>query len=408
MLSEPGTFSKNPKTWGYEEDLRVLSADGVNLTLSDNQTYLTWTSLASSLLGYKSIQLDPIQTACFPHYLEDRVAEKIVSVIGSRIPGWDKENLSVRFGLTGTDATTMAIRLARAITGRTRIISFKGHYHGWADWSVSRTPPALGIPGYSHLESPFSTSTWARISEIEWGNVQQLWEATSRIYTMEEVAAVIFEHPLEAADLEWYAALRETCDRAGALLIADEVATGLRYSVGGACEFYGIKPDLICLGKALGNGYPISALVGPDDYMKLFSGENPVFCSSTHWGHSLGLNVANMILDIWNDECVKHLYMIGNRLRTDLGETGYSTTGNGVRFIIDLNENEQKYFLKRMRGKKILINRPITPTLSHTNGHVATTTKAAKAVKEDLLSMSEERLAKAVEDIEMKVLFRNR
>ncbi|MHA2068831.1 MAG: aminotransferase class III-fold pyridoxal phosphate-dependent enzyme, partial [Candidatus Thorarchaeota archaeon] len=264
MLSEPGTFSKNPTTWGYEEDLRVVSADNVDLTLSDDQTYLTWTFLGSSLLGYRSINLPLVQTACFPYYLEDQVAEKIVSVIGSRVPGWKNEKLAVRFGLSGSDATTMAIRLARAVTGRSVVVCFKGHYHGWGDWSIARTTPAYGIPEYHYLTKPYSTSSWARVKEIEWGDPQDLWEATSRIYTMDEVAAVTFEHPLEAASAEWYSALREACDKSGALLIADEVVTGLRYATGGACEFYGIVPDLICLGKGLGNGHPISALVGPN------------------------------------------------------------------------------------------------------------------------------------------------
>lgn len=406
MLAEPGTFSKNPRTWGYENNLRVVSADGVNITLSDNQTYLTWTFLASSLLGYKSINVPLLSTACFPHYLEDRVAEKVVSVIGSRI--WNNDNLSVRFGLTGSDATTMAIRLARAVTGRSVIICFKGHYHGWPDWSISRTEPGLGIPEYHYLEKPYSSSNWARVNEIRWGDIQDLWEATSRIYTMDEVAAVIFEHPLESADKEWYSALREACDQSGALLIADEVVTGLRYAVGGACEFYGIQPDLVCLGKSLGNGHPISALVGPNEYMNLFSNDNPVFCSSTHWGHSLGLAFADIILGTWDENCVQHLYLIGNTLKNGFEEIGYPVRGTGVRFILNMPQDRQKFFLKRMREMGILINRPITPTLSHTNNDVQVTLEAAKKVREELLSMSDEKLAEEVSNIEMKVLFKER
>jgi hypothetical protein len=115
-----------------------------------------------------------------------------------------------------------------------------------------------------------------------------------------------------------------------------------------------------------------------------------------------------VILGIWDKDCVQHLYIVGNTLKNGLEEIGYSTQGTGVRFVLNMSDNEQKYFLKRMREEGILINRPITPTLSHSEGHVQVTLKAAKKIREELLSMNEERLAKTVQDIEMKVLFRQR
>ena len=172
----------------------------------------------------------------------------------------------VKFVADGSEATFYALRLARAYTGRTRTIRFKGSYHGHHDYAVSANSSpdtdrqsqisvrSAGVPsGASNtvLEAYFND-----ISGVE-----------SLICDIGDVAAVIVE-PVQRCLLpqdEFLADLRSICSKYGVLLIFDEVVTGFRLSLGGAQEVYGVKPDLCCLGKALGGGFPIAAVVGSND-----------------------------------------------------------------------------------------------------------------------------------------------
>ena len=138
-----------------------------------------------------------------------------------------------RFGKSGTDVTSAAIRLARAYTGREVVVALG--YHGWQDWSIGHTRN-LGVP------EPVQklTCTWLPQGK-----------------DLKEMAAVIVEASRPAVELR---ALRELADAYGFVLIFDEVITGFRWHIGGAQAYHGVTPDLACFGKAMGNGMPISAL----------------------------------------------------------------------------------------------------------------------------------------------------
>lgn len=170
------------------------------------------------------------------------------------------------FSSTGSEAVHAALRIARAATGRTRVIKFLGHFHGWLD------PLAVGNPGRHDAgpatagQDPLASSS---VSVLPWNDIEAL-----RAGLGDDVAAVIME-PVAVnggcftAAPGYLEAVRELTERAGALLIFDEVITGFRLSLGGAQERCGVIPDMAVLGKALGAGFPISAVCGRADVMEL-------------------------------------------------------------------------------------------------------------------------------------------
>jgi glutamate-1-semialdehyde 2,1-aminomutase len=158
----------------------------------------------------------------------------------------------VRFLKTGAEAMAAAVRLARVVTGRDRVLGCG--YHGWLDWS--QTGEGRGVP----------LATRALYGELPFNDA----DATRRLIRAagDGLAAVVFEPViLEAPDPQWLAVLREETLRAGALLVADEIKTVCRLAVGGACERYGIRPDLVVIGKAIANGLPLAAVGGRSDVM---------------------------------------------------------------------------------------------------------------------------------------------
>ena len=247
--------------------------------------------------------------------LEVELAERLVDMI----PCAEK----VVFACTGTEATYHAVRLARGYTGRERILKFEGNYHGWHDyvsWSShfatddsdeadpAPVPASAGIPKF------------VRDLVI----VKQYNDAESVRRTLEAegdtIAAVILEPVFhnggaifpEPGFLE---TLRDACTKAGTLLIFDEVITGFRHGPGGAQGRYGVTPDLATFGKAMGNGFPISALVGRREIMDHLGPNGDVLFAGTFAGHSLNAAVALEVTKIVQDGAIhKHIFGLGDRL----------------------------------------------------------------------------------------------
>src|SRR5262245_12396614 len=197
----------------------------------------------------------------------------------------------VRFVSSGTEATMSAVRLARAATGRSRIVKFDGCYHGHADGFLIRAgsgAATLGVPDSPGVpEEVASLTLLATWNDIE--SVRSLFERRGS-----EIAAVILEPvvgnygvlPPRDGFLE---AIRAACDRAGALLIFDEVMTGFRVARGGAQERYRVRPDLTTLGKVIGGGLPVGAYGGRADLMRRVAPEGPVYQAGTLSGNPLAV-----------------------------------------------------------------------------------------------------------------------
>lgn len=297
------TMSKGPSQWaqGLAPNF-VHRAEGATVWDVDGNAWLDFPmALGPMILGHCHPRVDEAITRqlqdgitfTLPHELEVEVAESLVAAIPCAE--------MVRFAKSGSDATSAAVRLARAITGRERVIV--AGYHGWHDWYIGSTSRHRGVPaadrGLVHTIPPFDEHALRRALESHRG----------------EFAAVVIE-PIGASDPSppYLRAAVELSRAAGALAVFDEVISGFRVAMGGAQERYGVTPDLATFGKALGNGMPISALAGPATHMSVIE---EVFFSGTHGGETLSLAAAKATLATLASEPVHaHLEALGTTLQT--------------------------------------------------------------------------------------------
>lgn len=233
-------------------------------------------SLCAVTLGYGDpdvdaavrAQLDDGVIFSLPHPLEVQVAESIVEMVPCAE--------MVRFGKNGSDATSGAVRVARAFTGRDHVAACG--YHGWQDWYIGATTRSAGVPrATAELTHLF---TYNDIDSLR------------RIFVEhpDGVAAVIMEPMNVVEPLPGFLAeVGELARARGAVFIFDETITGFRFANGGAQEYFGVTPDLATFGKGLANGYPVSALAGRADVMRLME---EVFFSFTFGGETLSLAAA--------------------------------------------------------------------------------------------------------------------
>ncbi len=204
-----------------------------------------------------------------PTELELAAAEDFLTLV----PGADM----VKFAKNGSDATTAAVRLARAATGRETVAICEQPFFSVDDWFIGTTAMNAGIP------EPVRTARFP-YNDLE---------ALAAVLNSRQVACVVMEAAtaLSEPDPGYLAGVRALCDRFGTLLVFDEMITGFRWSAGGAQRVYGIVPDLSCWGKAMGNGFPISALAGKREFMELGglrTDRDRVFLLSTTHGPETG------------------------------------------------------------------------------------------------------------------------
>jgi glutamate-1-semialdehyde 2,1-aminomutase len=309
------TFSKSRTQYAVGiSPLYALKANGPHIWDLDGNKYIDYVSaLACVTLGYgdrgieRAIkkQLSSGISMSLPGKLESIVAEKLIGMI----PSAEK----VRFGKNGTDATSAAIRLARAYTGRDHILVCG--YHGWQDWYIASTTRDKGIP----------KSTGALTHKFNYNDIQSLKELEMEFEN--KIAAVI----IEPMNISWptnnfLQDVRDFCTRKGIVLVFDETITGFRFANGGAQEMFGVTPDLSTFGKGMANGMPISAVVGKAEIMEEM--EN-IFFSGTFGGELLSLAATNEVLNRYAEENVPGGLLeagqdVMTRLSSLIGELGLS------------------------------------------------------------------------------------
>jgi len=197
----------------------------------------------------------------------------------------------IRFVSSGTEATMSAIRLARAATGRNIVIKFEGCYHGHADGLLVKAGSGVatfGIPGSAGVPEEIAHLTLA-LPFNNLGAVEAAFAAHPG-----EIAAVILEPVVGNAGCippanGYLAGLRALTSHQGALMIVDEVMTGFRVALGGACELYGLDPDLVTLGKIVGGGLPVGVFGGKREIMDLLAPLGPVYQAGTLSGNPLAM-----------------------------------------------------------------------------------------------------------------------
>lgn len=238
--------------------------------------------LLPNILGYANDRVNRAVTAqladghsfTLPHPIEVQLAERLIYLIPCAE--------MVRFGKNGSDATSGAIRAARAFTGRERIACCG--YHGWQDWYIGTTTRNAGVPqAVRDLTHPFVYN--------DLPSLEKLFEQHHN-----EFAAVIME-PFNFQEPRpgFLQGVKDLSHKHGALLIFDEICTGFHFGLGGAQRLFGVIPDLACFGKAMGNGFPISCVVGSSEVMKIFE---EIFFSFTFAGEVGSMAAAMAVLDV--------------------------------------------------------------------------------------------------------------
>ena len=276
------TFSKSKTQYPVGiSPLYASKSKGAYLWDIDGNKYIDLVnSLAAVTLGYgdkgleKSIlkQLKLGVSLSLPTKIESEVAELIIELVPSAE--------MVRFSKNGSDATSAAIRLARAFTGRDRIVACG--YHGWHDWYIGTTSRNKGIP----------TAVSALTHNFQYNDIESLKAALK--LNEGKVAAVIIEPMNDTYPQPGFLEeVQVLAKKAGAVLIFDEVITGFRFSEGGAQKLFNVTPDLATFGKGIANGFPLSAVVGRREIMKEME---HVFISGTFGGELLSLAAARYVL----------------------------------------------------------------------------------------------------------------
>lgn len=267
----------------------------------DGNEYIDFSNaLAAVTLGYQDPDVDGAVmeqmkngvSFSLAHPLETLVAEKIIEMVPSAE--------MVRFGKNGSDATAGAIRLARAYTKRDHVLV--GGYHGWQDWYIGSTTRDLGVPEVvKELTHKFT-----------YNDIDSLHALFNKYPG--QVAAVILEPQYgNGPEDNFLEKVKELTHQHGAVLIFDEIVTGFRMAKGGAQEYYGVTPDLTTIGKGMGNGYPISAVVGKAEIMRLME---EIFFSFTFGGETLSLAATLATLEKLECEPVlETIAMQGKKLR---------------------------------------------------------------------------------------------
>lgn len=301
------TFSKSKTQYPVGiSPLYIDKAKGSEVwDIDGNKYYDLVNSLGAITLGYQNKKIDNQVKKqlkkgtifSLPGVLEAEVAELIIETVPSAE--------MVRFSKNGSDATSAAIRLARAYTGKTEI-AFCG-YHGWADWYIGATSMNKGVPDIVS----------ALTHKFEYNNIDSLQEIFNKCEN--NIAAVILE-PMNLAypKNDFLNSVKKLAKKYNSVLIFDETITGYRFSEGGAQKEFAVIPDLTTLGKGIANGYPLAAIVGRKELMKEM--EN-IFFSGTFGGELLSLAAAKTVIQMHLDyEITKDLAAIGENIATNLNK----------------------------------------------------------------------------------------
>ncbi|MBW2094726.1 MAG: aminotransferase class III-fold pyridoxal phosphate-dependent enzyme [Deltaproteobacteria bacterium] len=328
---KPGDFIEG------EYPIFLETGEGCRLTDVDGNEFIDFLcGYGPIILGYREEEVDSAVCAqikekgfCFTltQKFQNELAKKLTELVPS-------SEMSI-FLKTGSDATTASIRIARAYTGKIKVM--RCGYHGWHDWCVEMKG---GIPSKFYED----------VFEFQYNRLDQLEELMAT--HGDETAAIImtpFGHPnhqkMQEPDPGFLEGVRDLADRYGAVLVYDEIRTAFRLRMGGAQELYGVTPDLTVLGKAIANGYPISVVTGKKDVM--MTAESRLFISSTFFPNSEGFVAALKTIEILErDKVLENIWDKGDRfmgkIRTllDKYEVGAELTGVAPMFYITFEKDE--------------------------------------------------------------------
>jgi glutamate-1-semialdehyde 2,1-aminomutase len=380
----PLGVNSNFRFWGEGKTPYMLKAKGAHLWDVDGNQYIDYRmAFGPIILGHAfeevnekvKQEIDLGTLAAMTYELEIETAEKFIKMC----PGVEM----VRFACSGTEATMHALRVARAFTGRERIIKFEGMYHGFQDYTLWSTyAPVEAYGNYGNPISVPSSSGIPRplgdlVTTLPFNNPDVLEKILRSIG--DQVAAIIVEPCMGNCGAilpqkNFLKFIRNQCNKYGIVMILDEVKTGFRIANGGAQEYYRIKPDLATYAKAFANGYPLAAFGGKKEIMSIIG--HGVAQGGTFTNNKPGIAAAWVTLTVLQREpVIKTIEIRGRRLMEGIAgifnEEGIKFCMNGypamfsfaigVEKVTDQrtwNVSEKDYYLALIEG---MIERGVMP-----------------------------------------------
>ncbi|MGZ4148014.1 MAG: aspartate aminotransferase family protein [Actinomycetota bacterium] len=339
-----------------------------------------------------------------PYELEAEAARKVVDAV----PSVDM----VRFASSGSEAVGTAVRLARAITGRTLLLRFEGMYHGWMDtvyWSNHPDPAAAG-PADRPVPVPAGKGLLPAVADslvvLPWNDAEAITRTMAE--RGDQIAAIITEPVMLNTgcilpEPVYLQLLRDLATRYGALLIFDEVITGFRFARGGAQEFYGVLPDITTMAKGLGGGFPVAAIGGTRDVMEAI-GDGRYSHSGTYNSNVIQMAAVSATMDLLSPERYVAARALGQELMDGIARlaaeaaTPVRVVGLGTVFQVWFADepirnwrdaerlaDEERFgrWWQQMRSHGVLFHpsqfENLFVSLAHTADDVARTLEAAEA-----------------------------
>jgi glutamate-1-semialdehyde 2,1-aminomutase len=366
------TFSKSKTQYPYGVSPYFIERGlGSRVWDADGNSYIDFVgSLGAVLLGYRDPDVDEAVRRQMENGVSFSLAHRLEMQVAERMKALIPCAEMVRFGKNGSDATAGAVRLARAYTSREHVAVCG--YHGWQDWYIGSTARHLGVPrAVRELTHPFEFN---RLDTLE------------RIFDEypDQVAAVILE-PMNktAPEPGFLEGVQQLCRRHGTVLIFDETITGFRFSLGGAQQLFGVTPDLATFGKGMANGYPISAIVGNRELMKMME---EIFFSFTFGGETLSLAASLATMRKLEDyDVIPAIHRTGKHVMDGIAasirqfglEDVLSVSGSPTWSFLDIRDSEpfsaweiKTFYLQEMLACGILTLGAHTISFAHTDEDV--------------------------------------
>jgi glutamate-1-semialdehyde 2,1-aminomutase len=350
----PGGTNSNFRAWG-ESTIYVDRGKGGRVWDIDANEYIDLRmGYGPVILGHGDDRVDDYvnermrRGVSFSLTSEDEV--RAMELVKELNPWIGKARMTV----SGTEATMHAMRMARAYTGRTKIVKFEGQYHGVHDYALISVLPA-NMADLGDEDNPVGLA-WGRgipaeiaktIIPARYNNIERLRALFER--EGEQIAAIIVEPVLGNAQgimpkPGFHQAMRALTEEFGILLIFDEVKTGFRFAKGGAAEYFGITPDIATYAKAMGNGYPAAAFAGRNEIMELLPSK--VSHGGTYAGNRVAAAAAVRTLEILRDtDALATIHATGERIQAGLRQLldakglAYNITGHPSMFGIMFTEH---------------------------------------------------------------------
>jgi len=317
------------------EGCELIDADGRRvLDLLNNYTALVHGHARAEVVEAAVSALRGGSAFGLPNEGEIELAERL----RARIPSAARW----RFTNSGSEAVMMAIRLARAATGRSAVLRFRGAYHG--SYDVAMQPPTRGVP----------PSVEAEIVTVEFGDGEAV-EAALAEHAPRLACVLLDAMPnragLRPATPEFIHLLREQTRRHGVLLVQDEVIT-LRLAFGGLQSRYGIQPDITTAGKIIGGGFPVGAVGGREELMALFDprSADPVAHPGTFNANPVSMRAGAVALDLLTEQEIARINALGDRLRESLSDRGWEVSGQGSLLKVHADDQDALWWSLYDRG----------------------------------------------------------